>query len=213
MRHNPKTYIWEKYKDHREKDRREKVIDGIVVEEYDRRQKDDPNYNGPERRSGVDRRRSGMDKKIILLVTDSSNDERLIIDALQKDNGGIAVVVTRDSIETLDYLLGTGIYTGRNMSEMPQVVLLNLNLQKIEDLEVLRRLHNNERTKMLPVVVFSSLEDERILMECYRLGANSYIRKPEDSSHISEIVSQFSEYWLAFNELPPTEKNVKNNHL
>ena len=192
---------------------REKVIDGIIVEDYDRRQKDDPNYNGPERRSGVDRR-SGIDKKkIILLVTDNSDDERLVIDALQKDNGGIAVVVVRDGIETLDYLLGNGIYTGRDMSEMPHLILLDLNLQKIDDLEVLRRLHDNERTKMLPVVVFTSSEDERISIECYRLGANSYIRKPSDSSQISEIVSQFGEYWLAFNELPPMEKSEKNNHL
>ncbi len=177
----------------REKDRRKKVIDGIMVEDYDRRQKDDPNYNGPERRSGVDRR-SGKDKKITLLITDNPDDERLVIDALQKNNIANAVVVARDEIETLDYLLGTGIYTDRDMSEMPLVILLDLNIQKIDGLEVLRRLRDNKRTKRLPVVVFTSSEDERNLIECYRLGVNSYIRKPADSSQFSEIVSHLGQY-------------------
>ena len=141
MRHDAKTYILGNNKEHLEKDRRKKVIDGIMVEDYDRRQKDDPDYNGPERRSGVDRR-SGKDKKIILLVTDNPDDERLAIDALQKNNIANAVVVAMDGIKTLDYLLGTEIYTDSDMSEMPHVVLLDLNLQKIDGLEVLRRLRD-----------------------------------------------------------------------
>ncbi len=206
MRNDTKTYIWGKNKEHREKDRRKKVIDGIMVEDYDRRQKDDPNYNGPERRSGLDRR-GGKDKKIILLVTVNPDDGRLAIDALQKNNIANAMVVARDGIETLDYLLGTGIYTDRDMSEMPHVILLDLNLQKIDGLEVLRRLRDNERTKLLPVVVFTSSENDRNLIECYRLGVNSYIRKPADSSQFSEIVSHLGRYWLALNESPPRRKD------
>lgn len=212
MRNDTKTYIWGKNKEHREKDRRKKVIDGIMVEDYDRRQKDDPNYNGTERRSGLDRR-SGKDKKIILLVTDNPEDGRLAINALQKNNIANAMVVARDGIEMLDYLLGTGIYTDRDMSEMPHVILLDLNLPKIDGLEVLRRLRDNERTKLLPVVVFTSSEDDRNLIECYRLGVNSYIRKPADSSKFSEIVSHLGRYWLALNESPPKEKRLINKPI
>ena len=143
-----------------------------------------------------------MDKKIILLVTDNPDDVRLLNDALQKNNIANAVVVARDGIETIDSWLGTGIYTDRDMSEMPHVILLDLNLHKMDGLEVLRHLRNDERTKLLPVVAFSSSEDERDLTECYRLGANSYIRRPLGSIQFDEVISHLVQYWIFFNESP-----------
>ena len=144
-----------------------------------------------------------MRKKIILLVEDNPDDELLAIRALEKNNIMNEVVVARDGAEALDYLFGAGVYTGRDMSVMPQIILLDLKLPKIDGLEVLRRLRNNERTKLLPVVVLTSSKEDRDLTECYSLGANSYIRKPVNFAQFTEAIRQLGLYWLVLNESPP----------
>jgi two-component system response regulator len=144
-----------------------------------------------------------MRKKIILLVEDNPDDELLAIRALEKNNIMNEVVVARDGAEALDYLFGTGAYTGRDMSVMPQIILLDLKLPKIDGLEVLRRLRNDERTKLLPVVVLTSSKEERDLTESYSLGANSYIRKPVNFAQFTEAIRQLGLYWLVLNESPP----------
>lgn len=207
MSHDNKIYVWQKIKD-----RREKVMDGIMIEDYDRRQKDDPNYNGLEKRSG-ENRRSEKDEKIILLVTDNPDDERLVLGAFQKNNIVNKVVVARDGAEALDYLFGTGNYANREAMKMPHVIILDLNLQKLDGLEVLKRLRNNERTDLLPVVAFTSSEDDRDLRDCYSLGVNSFIRKPSELSQFSEIIGHMGRYWLGLNESLPQEKEFMNKPI
>jgi CheY-like chemotaxis protein len=144
-----------------------------------------------------------MRKKIILLVEDNPDDELLAIRALKKNNIMNEVVVTRDGAEALDYLFGAGAYAGRDMSVMPQIILLDLKLPKVDGLEVLRRIRNDERTKLLPVVVLTSSREERDLTESYSLGANSYIRKPVNFAQFTEAIRQLGLYWLVLNESPP----------
>ena len=142
-------------------------------------------------------------KKIILLVEDNPDDELLAIRALEKNKIMNDMVVARDGAEALDYLFGAGVYTGRDMSVMPQIILLDLKLPKIDGLEVLRRLRKDERTKLLPVVVLTSSKEERDLIESYSLGANSYIRKPVNFAQFTEAIRQLGLYWLVLNESPP----------
>lgn len=144
-----------------------------------------------------------MRKKIILLVEDNPDDEILAIRALEKNNIMNEVVVARDGAEALDYLFGAGAHAGRDMSVMPQIILLDLKLPKIDGLEVLRRLRNDERTKLLPVVVLTSSKEDRDLTESYSLGANSYIRKPVNFAQFTEAIRQLGLYWLVLNESPP----------
>ena len=207
MRKDNKIYIWQN-----NKDRRERVKDGIMVGDYDRREKDDPNYNGPERRRGEDRR-SAKDEKIIMLVTDNPDDERLVLGAFQKNDIVNKVVVANDGAEALDYLFGSGIYADREASKMPHVILLDLNLQEIDSLEVLKRLRNDERTNLLPLVVFISSEDDRDLTDYYQFGVNSFIRKPTDPAQFDEIIRQLDQYWLVLNEPPPQEKEFQNKPI
>ena len=143
-----------------------------------------------------------MGKKVILLVEDNPDDELLAIRALKKNNIMNEVVVARDGVEALDYLFGTGIYAGRDMSVMPQVILLDLKLPKIDGLEVLRRLRDDERTELLPVVILTSSKEELDLTTSYSLGANSYIRKPVDFIQFTEAIKQLGLYWLVLNESP-----------
>jgi CheY-like chemotaxis protein len=144
-----------------------------------------------------------MEKKIILLVEDNPDDELLAIRALKKNNIMNEVVVARDGAEALDYLFGTGAYEDRDTSVMPQVILLDLKLPKIDGLGVLKRLREDERTKLLPVVVLTSSKEDKDLNESYRLGANSYIRKPVDFIQFTEAIKQLGLYWLVLNEPPP----------
>ncbi len=148
-----------------------------------------------------------MDKqKIILLVDDNPDDELLAIRALRKNNIGNEIIVAHDGVEALDYLFGTGKYEGRDLSEMPQIVLLDLKLPKIDGLEVLKRIRGNEMTKLLPVAVLTSSKEEKDLVNSYSLGANSYIRKPVDFDQFCESVRQLGLYWLVLNEAPPARK-------
>jgi len=144
-----------------------------------------------------------MSKKNILLVEDNPDDEALTLRALKKNNILNEVIVARDGAEALDYLFGTGKYAGRDLSNMPQVILLDLKLPKIDGMEVLRRIRADERTKLLPVVILTSSKEERDLINGYKLGANSYIRKPVDFEQFREAVRQLKLYWLVLNEPPP----------
>jgi two-component system response regulator len=147
-----------------------------------------------------------MEDKIILLVEDNADDEKLTLRALKKNNIHNEVVVARNGVEALDYLFGTGAYAGRDMNLMPQVVLLDLKLPKLDGLEVLRRLRTNERTKLLPVVILTSSNEEQDRINGYGLGANSYVRKPVDFNQFSEAVRQLGLYWLVLNEPAPVRR-------
>jgi two-component system response regulator len=144
-----------------------------------------------------------MNNKTILLVEDNPDDEALTLRALKINNILNGVIVARDGAEALDYLFGTGKYAGRDLSDMPQVILLDLKLPKIDGMEVLRRIRADERTKLLPVVILTSSKEERDLINGYKLGANSYIRKPVDFEQFRESVKQMKLYWLVLNEPPP----------
>jgi CheY-like chemotaxis protein len=140
---------------------------------------------------------------MILLVEDDPDDEALTLRALRR--GGIqhALVVARDGVEALDYLFGTGQHAGRDLAVMPQVVLLDLKLPRLDGLEVLRRLRADERTRLLPVVILTSSDEERDRLEGYRHGANSYVRKPVGYGEFAEAVRQLGLYWLLLNQPPP----------
>lgn len=138
----------------------------------------------------------------ILLVEDNPDDEVLTLRALKKNNIGNEVVVARDGAEALDYLFGAGAYAARDLSVMPQVVLLDLKLPKVDGLEVLRRMRADERTKLLPVVILTSSREQQDLVDGYGYGANSYIRKPVDFAQFMEAVRQLGLYWLVLNETP-----------
>lgn len=144
-----------------------------------------------------------MKNKIILLVEDNPDDEALTVRALKKNNILNEVVVAHDGAEALDYLFGTGAYADRDMSVMPQVILLDLRLPKVDGLEVLQRLRADERTKLLPVVILTSSDEEQDIIDSYNLGANSYIRKPVDFDQFAEAVRQLGLYWLLLNKVPP----------
>jgi two-component system response regulator len=126
----------------------------------------------------------------------------------EKSNITNEVVVMRDGAEALDYLFGTGAYGERDTSVMPEVILLDLKLPKVDGLEVLRRLRSDERTTLLPVVVLTSSDQERDIVESFRLGANSYVCKPVDFARFVEAVRQLGLYWLALNEGIPRGRVV-----
>jgi two-component system response regulator len=145
--------------------------------------------------------------KAILLVEDNPDDEALTLRALKKNNIKNEVVIAHDGAEALDYLFGTGQYTGRNTDVLPQVVLLDLNLPKVEGLEVLRRVRADKRTKLLPVVILTSSNEEQDRIDGYGLGANSYVRKPVDFTQFMEAARQLGLYWLILNEPPPSRRS------
>ncbi|MCW5747029.1 MAG: response regulator [Alphaproteobacteria bacterium] len=145
-----------------------------------------------------------MSTKAILLVEDNPDDEALTLRAFHKNNIRNDVVVARDGVEALDYLFATGPHAGRDAGELPQVVLLDLKLPRVDGLEVLRRVRANERTRLLPIVILTSSKEERDLIEGYRLGCNSYVRKPVDFDEFIEAARQLGLYWLLINEAPPS---------
>ncbi len=146
-----------------------------------------------------------MDEKTILLVEDSADDELLTLRALKKNNIKNEIVVARDGVQALDYLLGDGNPT-EHPHALPQVVLLDLKLPRIDGLEVLRRLRADERTKLLPVVILTSSNEERDRLGGYNLGANSYVRKPVDFEQFTEAARQLGLYWLVLNVAPPARR-------
>ena len=143
--------------------------------------------------------------KVILLVEDNPDDEALTLRALMKNNIMNKVVVARDGVEALDYLFGTGAHAGRDVSDQPQVVLLDLKLPKVDGHEVLRRIRANDRTRLQPVVILTTSNEDRDVISSYQLGANSYIRKPVDFDQFMEAVRQLGLYWLVLNVPPPRQ--------
>lgn len=150
-----------------------------------------------------------MAGKVILLVEDNPDDEALTMRALKKSLSGVAneIVVARDGAEALDYLFGIGAYADRDLSVMPMLTLLDLKLPKIDGLEVLRRIRENERTRNLLVVILTSSKEDPDIIRAYQLGCNSYIRKPVDFTQFTESVRQLGMYWLVLNEPLPTRRN------
>ena len=149
-----------------------------------------------------------MKDKIILLIEDNPDDEALTLRALKKNNIKNEVVVAHDGVEALDYLFGTGSYTGRDLTIMPQLTLLDLKLPKVDGLEVLRQLRADELTRLLPVVILTSSNEEQDRNNGYGLGANSYVRKPVDFGQFIDAVRQLGLYWLILNEPAPTTRRA-----
>jgi two-component system, response regulator len=144
-----------------------------------------------------------MNEAVILLVEDNAGDEELTLRALKKSNIVNKVIVTRDGSEALDYLFARGAYAGRDIREQPQVILLDLNLPKMSGLEVLRAIRADERTRLLPVVVLTSSNEDRDRLGTYASGANSYIVKPVDFTQFAESVRQLGMYWMVLNQCAP----------
>jgi two-component system, response regulator len=144
-----------------------------------------------------------MDDKIILLVEDNPDDVELTLRAFKLNNISNKVVVARDGVEALDYLHGTGIYEGRNIKDLPVVILLDLKLPRIDGLEVLKRIRGNAITQLLPVVILTSSIEQRDVITGYKLGANSYVRKPVDFKEFAEAVKLLGLYWLIWNNPAP----------
>jgi CheY-like chemotaxis protein len=145
------------------------------------------------------------ESKVILLVEDNPRDEVLTLRALKKNHNIHDVVVVRNGVEALDYLFGSGAYAGRDLRDMPQFVLLDLKLPKVDGLEVLRSIRADERTRRLPVIIFTSSNEEEDMISSYNLGANSYVRKPVDFAQFQEATKQLGLYWLVINESVPTK--------
>jgi len=147
-----------------------------------------------------------MTEKIILLVEDNPDDVELTIRAFRKNNIGNKLIVAKDGVEALDYLFGTGMHVGRNVKELPVVILLDLNLPRIDGLEVLKGIRQNELTCLLPVVILTSSAEEKDKINGYKLGANSYVRKPVEFDKFVEAIKNLGLYWLIWNEPPPMGK-------
>src|SRR5438093_6902668 len=148
------------------------------------------------------RREMGMATKVILLVEDNPDDEALTLRALRKHNVTNQVIVTRDGAEAIDWLFATGSHASRPADVIPQVILLDLKLPKVDGLEVLRRIRADQRTQLLPVVILTSSKEEEDILNGYRLGANSYVRKPVDFVEFTDAVRQLGLFWLLLNEPP-----------
>jgi CheY-like chemotaxis protein len=146
-----------------------------------------------------------MEEKIILLVEDNPDDVALTLRAFKKSNLSNRVVVVRDGVEALDYLFCTGPYADSQDCPLPEVILLDLKLPKVDGLEVLERLRANDRTRLLPVIILTSSGEQEDIVGSYSLGANSYIRKPVDFTQFIYAVQQLGLYWLVLNELPKKE--------
>jgi len=147
-----------------------------------------------------------MKKNIIMVVEDNQDDLDLTLRAFVKNNILNEIVIARDGVEATDYLFGTGPHEGRDLSIMPEVILLDLKMPRMGGIEVLKRIRADARTKLLPVVVLTSSDEERDMIESYEHGVNSYIRKPVDFSQFVDAVRQLSLYWMVLNQFPHTKQ-------
>ncbi len=141
-------------------------------------------------------------EKVILIVEDNADDELLTIRALKKNNIANEIVVVRDGEQALDYLFCRGVWSERAINQMPQVVLLDLKLPKIDGLEVLEAIRKHDVTAILPVVILTSSSEDEDIVKGYRLGANSFIRKPVNFADFVEAVGRLGLYWMLLNESP-----------
>ena len=145
-------------------------------------------------------------QKTILLVEDNPDDEALALLALRKNGIQSRVVVVRDGVEALDYLFARGSYSSRDKYDLPQVVLLDLKLPKLDGFGVLKEIRASSTASCLPVVILTSSKEDRDLVESYSRGVNSYIQKPVDFSEFTEAVRQLGQYWLVLNEVAPVRR-------
>ena len=143
-----------------------------------------------------------MSSRFILLVEDNADDEALTLRALNNNNILNEVIVVRDGAEALEFLFGEGNYSDRDTSLLPELILLDLNLPKISGLEVLGRIRSDERTKLQPVVILTTSTEDRDRIDSYKLGANSYIRKPVNFEQFNKAIQQLGIYWLVLNQGP-----------
>jgi two-component system, response regulator len=141
--------------------------------------------------------------KPILLVEDNADDEALTMRAFRRNNIRNEIIVARDGAAALEYLFGTGAYDGRDPLDLPQLVLLDLKLPKVDGLEVLKRVRADARTALLPVVILTSSKEQQDIINGYKFGCNSYVRKPVDFDQFMEAARQLGLYWLLLNEPAP----------
>ena len=145
-----------------------------------------------------------MREAVILLVEDNPDDEALTLRAMRKNRLANPVVVVHDGVEALEYLFATGQYASRNADELPGLILLDLKLPRLDGLAVLKRLRETPRTRLIPVVVLTTSNEENDIVSSYSLGANSYVRKPVDFDQFTDAVGKLGMYWLLINEIPPS---------
>lgn len=149
-----------------------------------------------------------MYEKVILLVEDNPNDIALTLRAFKKSNINYKVITIEDGQEALDYFLCKGRFEGKDPQDLPSVVLLDINLPKVNGFEVLKAIRENRLTKYLPVVILTSSKEELDIINGYSLGANSYIQKPVDFNKFFEAVQTLGLYWLLINESPNSTKQL-----
>ena len=158
-------------------------------------------------------KRGLVEQRKILIVEDNPTDEALLLRALEKAGIKNPLVTAKDGLEALQYLFAQGRYEFRDPADVPAVVLIDLNLPKIDGLEVLRRMRSDYRTKLIPVTIFTSSLEEQDLINGYSLGANSYVRKPIEFSQFSKVVAQLVTYWTTLNEAPPPGEKIWAHHF
>jgi two-component system response regulator len=148
-----------------------------------------------------------MEKKVILLIEDNTDDILLTQRAFQKSiiENQINLIVAKDGLEALNYLFGSGTDDGNGSQLMPEIILLDLNLPKLNGLQILERIRKNIHTKLIPVIILTSSKEETDLTKAYKLGANSYIRKPVDFQKFKDTIQQLGLYWIGLNESPPSQ--------
>jgi CheY-like chemotaxis protein len=154
-----------------------------------------------------------VDQRKILLVEDNPTDETLLMRALQKAGITNPLIRAKDGLEAIQYLFAEGRYEFRDPMDLPAIVLVDLNLPRMDGLEVLRRMRADYRTKLIPVAIFTSSTEEQDLINGYSLGANSYVRKPLEFSQFSKVVAQLVSYWTTLNEPPPPGEKIWAHHF